>query len=354
MTAARLEVLAAGPSVTVQDRGRPGWQRFGVTEGGALDRFGLAEGQALLGLPPEAAALEMIGRGGRFRVEGRPLVLALSGAPFKASLDGAPLAWRGSFVLAPGQVLEIGACLGAEVGYLTPGGTLDLPRALGARATHLRAGFGGLEGRALRAGDALSVLPLARARPGLALPEPEHLRPPEPAEIRVLWGPQAERFSAAERRRFVETRFTVTARRDRMGARLDSAAPPLVAEGGLSGLSDAVSLGDLQVPGDGRPLVLLADRQPTGGYPRIATVIGADLARFVQLSTGRSVGFRPVEEAEALDALRAWRAALAALPRSVGPRLRDPRDMDDLLAYDLISGATDGADPQDPGEERPP
>ncbi len=337
-----LEVLSAGPSVTVQDRGRPGWQRYGVTEGGALDRWALAEGQVLLGLPEEAAAIEMIGFGGRFRPLGGAIVAALSGAPFRAKLDGEALDWGGSFRMAPGEVLDIGPAVGGNVGYLTLAGGIDLPQALGARATHLRAGFGGFEGRALAAGDHIPLLPDKGAKPGLGLPAP--VPGSDPCEIRVLWGPQAERFSASERQRFAETLFRISTKRDRMGARLESDSSPLVAESGLGGLSDAVSLGDIQVPGDGRPLVLLADRQPTGGYPRIATVITADLSRFVQLPSGATLTFRPIEEDEALNALADWRQRLKSLPGSIRPRLRDPRDMPDLLAYDLISGATDGTD----------
>ncbi len=330
-----LEILSAGPCVTVQDLGRPGLQRYGVAEGGALDPFALAEGAALLGNPREAAALELFGLGGSFRALGRPLRLALSGATMPAVKIGADarrekLAWRSSAVLLPGEILEIGAAKGGLVGYLHLGGGVATEPVLGARAVHLRAGIGG--GR-LQAGAILPVGADKGRGDRLTLPQPGYLAQ---REIRVLWGPQAASFDATERQRFLETSFTVSNQRDRMAARLGGAV--LEASGHLTGLSDAVSLGDVQVPGDGAPLVLLADCQPTGGYPRIATVISADLAAFAQLPSATSFRFRLVERPEALAALKAWRAEISGLPERVAPLVRDPRTIPDLLSYNLIDG----------------
>ncbi len=339
-----LEVLSAGPCVTVQDRGRPGLQRFGVAEGGALDPYALAEGAALLGNRPDAAALELFAFGGRFRAGEEALRFALSGAEMaaaKIAKDGhrGPLPWRSSGLLQPGEILEIGAGKGGMVGYLHLAGGIATEPQLGSRAVHLRAGIGG--GR-LAAGARLPVGQDAGGEVGLTLPTPDYL---ERREIRLLWGPQAEVFAAAERASFLESPYKVSGKRDRMAARLEG--PRLHAEGQLTGLSDAVSLGDVQVPGDGAALVLLADRQPTGGYPRIATVITADLAAFAQLPSGIAFRFRLVEEAEALAALKTWRRAIEDLPGKVQPLLRDPRGMRDLLSYNLIDGVISGR------EERP-
>ncbi len=339
-----LEVLSAGPCVTVQDQGRPGLQRYGVAEGGALDPYALAEGAALLGNSAEMAALELFAFGGRFRAGEEPLRFALSGAEMTAAKlapDGhrEPFPWRSSGLLKPGEILDIGAAKGGMVGYLHLAGGIDSEPELGSRAVHLRAGIGG--GR-LGAGARLSVGRDPGGEIGLTLPAPAYLGQ---REIRVLWGPQAELFGEEERTLFLETAYKVSGKRDRMGARLEGLK--LHAEGQLTGLSDAVSLGDVQVPGDGAPLVLLADRQPTGGYPRIATVITADLAAFAQLPSGAAFRFRLVEEAEALATLKAWRNAIRELPGKVHPLLRDPRTMRDLLSYNLIDGVISGR------EERP-
>ncbi|MEQ8653825.1 MAG: biotin-dependent carboxyltransferase family protein [Kiloniellales bacterium] len=345
---AQLEVLSAGPSITVQDRGRPGFQRYGVAGGGALDPYALAEGAALLGNPGDAAALELFGLGGSFRALEQPLRFALSGAVMpaaKITLDGKRenLAWRASSLLQPGEVLEIGAATTGLVGYLHLGGGVATEPVLGSRAVHLRAGIGG--GR-LEAGDRVPVGedprredPVGedledRARADrLTLPQPGYLGQ---REIRVLWGPQAELFDAAERQRFLSTEFTVSTHRDRMAARLDGGVFEASAQ--LTGLSAAVSLGDIQVPGDGAPLVLLADRQPTGGYPRIATVIIADLPAFAQMPSSAPFRFVLVERAAAVKALKAWRDQVKDLAGQVRPLVRDPRNIPDLLSYNLIDG----------------
>ncbi|MEO1193397.1 MAG: biotin-dependent carboxyltransferase family protein [Pseudomonadota bacterium] len=344
MSPVSLAVLSAGPCVTVQDAGRPGYQRYGVAEGGALDRYALAEGAALLQNDPASAAIECFGLGGRFQAKGGALRFALSGAPMAAyQMDATGqkerLTWRASGLLQEGEVLELGAAEGGLVSYLHLGGGIAVMRELGARATHLRAAIGPPR---LEAGQSLSVGPDQSADKELRrkrLPEPDYLGK---REIRILWGPQAERFSPAVRQRLLESDYRVSAKRDRMGARLEG--PSLEAEGQLTGLSDAVSLGDVQVPGDGLPLVLLADRQPTGGYPRIATVISADLAAFAQLESGQPFRFRLVEEEEALEALAAWRRKIAGLSKRITPLLRDPRELPDLLSYNLIDGVVTGGD----------
>jgi len=343
-----LEVLAAGPCVTVQDRGRPGLQRYGVAEGGALDRHALAAGAALLGNGDDAAALELGGQGGRFRVHAAAARFALAGAPMPAAKVEASghreiLRWGSSGLLQPGEELEIGVAAGGFAGYLHLGGGIATKPELGARAVHLRAGIGGAR---LEAGHRLPLGEDAGEARRFALPEPGYLAR---REIRIVWGPQAEVFDAETRQRFLESSYKVSGRRDRMGARLEG--PSFHAEGQLTGLSDAVSLGDVQIPGDGAPVVLLADRQPTGGYPRIATVITADLAAFAQLPTGGAFRFRLVAEEEALAALRSWRAELASLPGKVRPLVREPHEIRDLLAYNLIDGVVAG-DPQEDGKTR--
>jgi allophanate hydrolase len=337
MTTRGLIVRAPGLHATIQDLGRPGYQRQGVAEGGAVDPRALHVGAALLGQSPELAAVELVGIGGRFEAFGDAVRVALTGAPFKARLDGRPVRWGTSFLVQPGAVLEIGAVEpdGGVYGYLHVGGGVDVPPVLGSRSTHLRAGFGGVEGRALRAGDRL----VAGADPGgpveRTVDEPWS-RPP--AVVRFLWGVQATEFADDARKRFTETMFTVTPARDRMGMKLGFTGEPFVTERSLTLISDAVVLGDVQIPGDGQPIVLLADRQPTGGYPRIATVITADLPALAQLPVGATFRFRPVDDATAVRALAEHVRTLASLPEQVRPFVRPIDDVAFLLSVNLIDG----------------
>lgn len=346
MTARRLDIISCGPSLTLQDRGRPGYLACGVSAGGAMDRRALAEGQGLLGNSSDCAAIEMVGTGGRFTASGGPVWIALTGAPFRVSVDATPVKWRTVFCLQEEQVLDIGPCLEGNYGYLSVGGGFDVPPVLGSRATQPRAGIGGVEGRPLKAGDRLPVGDSDH------LPDNPMILPPadyfNATVIRVLWGAQAHLFPAEERSRFTETRFRISASMDRMGVRLETGAYPIRTDSGLVAISDSVVLGDLQVPGNGRPIALMADRQPTGGYPRIATIISADIPAFAQLRPGTEVLFRAIDEDEALEALRQMTTMLGRVRSSARPLIRDPRDIPDLLSYNLIDGVVAERDTQKP------
>ncbi len=333
----RLAVLQAGPHITVQDEGRPGLLRLGITPGGAIDPLALEEGRLLVGNPPGRAALEIAGTGGRFLVRGeRPLVMALTGAPVVAKRQGRGLEHGCSFPVAPGEVLVTGAVTGGTYAYLSVAGGIDVKPVLGSRSTHLRAGFGGFEGRCLQAGDLLPIG--AKSAPDRLCRLPEETKPPPLREFRILWAAQKDSFSESERRRFEQTSFEVTHERDRMGMRLASEADPISVNRGLVALSGPVVAGDIQVPGNGRPTVLLADHQPTGGYPRIATIIAADLAAFAQCPVGARVRFRSVCEREAIEALEELSARVRALPDRLQPVEENIFDTDRLLSANLISG----------------
>ena len=332
----RIEVLSAGPGVTIQDRGRRGYLRYGLTAGGAMDSYALVEGAALLGNDLDAAALEIFQFGGRFRALDGPLIFTLTGAPMRASINGASVRWRITQRLAQDEVLDIGGSLGAgSYGYLHLCGGIDAPLVLGSRATHLRAKIGGIFGRALQAGDVINTFPKSEPPVGLVLPDPNYLGT---RIIRVNKGAQAYLFDQKQFAHFTETSFSISNRRDRMGIRLESDGPPFTTDAGLTVISDAVVAGDVQVPGDGIPTVLMADRPPTGGYPRIATVISADLCALAQLPNGARFQFKLTDEAAALSALRLHRHAIATLPSQVHPLVRDSSTIKDLLSYELISG----------------
>ena len=329
-----LRVLSAGPAVTIQDMGRPGHMAWGLSRGGAADRTALHEGAALLGHAPDRAAVEMMGFGGTFQATA-PTVIALTGAPMQAAVDGAALAWNASHRIEAGQTLAIGAAAKGVFGYLHLGGGVTGEPFLGSLSTHAGAGIG----RPLGEGDVIEGAGGGRAGMGIE---------PEPrlggGTLRVLPGPQTGRFSGADRARFEATAFLRDRRGNRQGARFEpEGGTSFFAEGGLTVLSEVIVPGDIQVTGEGAPYVLLAECQTTGGYPRIGAVHPADLPRAAQAAPGDTVRFAFVTPEEGLALHRAEVKWLAGLPKRAAPRIRDPRDVN-LLTYDLIGGVVDATE----------
>ncbi len=308
-----IEVLRPGLLTTVQDRGRHGYQKFGVPVGGAMDEVALRAGNVLVGNPQDAAALEVTALGPQLRFL-QDAVVALTGAEVEADLDGRPVPRYRSFRVRARQLLDVRACTRGLRAYLAVAGGLDVPVLLGSRSTCLMARFGGLGGRALRAGDVLATgppsAPLAELA-GRELPEPWRPRHGAPVTLRVVLGPQDDAFTEAGRRTFLESEYRVSPHADRMGYRLEG---PVIAHAGPADiLSDWIPPGAVQVPGDGRPIILLADRQTTGGYAKIATVITPDIGRVAQLRPGESLAFRAVSVTEAQHIARALEADLGKL-----------------------------------------
>lgn len=340
MGRARLEVLAIGPGASLQDRGRPGWQRYGVSEGGALDRFALAEGQALLGNAADCAALELDPVGGRFRAVDN-LWLALTGPERRLVIGGRPRPWRAALPVVAGDEITVGADPAGRWCWLHLGGGIEGPVVLGARASLRRAGIGLLPkaGMVLEQMDQSWRPPAAPRRLALPLPAP-------PREIRVLPGAQTHLFPSERRTAFLEQEWRATAERDRQGMRIEGSGGPFEHPEGLHTLSDVILPGDIQITGDGKPAVLLADRQPTGGYPRIFTVIRADLDLVVHMPVGHRFRFRQVTIEEACAALMARRRQVTTLSAHFAPIVEDPHALpaEALLAQNLVSGATAGDD----------
>lgn len=330
-----LIVHSVGPGVTVQDAGRAGYLALGLSRGGAADRMALAEGAALL-RQPIGAALEMAGLGGRFKVTG-PTRIALTGAPMRASLDGAALAWNASHLLPAGSVLDIGGVSHGVYGYLSFGGNLGTPQLLGGQGAHLAAGLG----RALAAGDRLAIGADAGTGTGQGLKVMPRWAG---GTLRVLPSLQTDLFSPDQRARFETSTLTRDSRGNRMGVRLQPDGQGFGLTAGGTILSEVITPGDIQIPGDGAPYILMAECQTTGGYPRIGTVIPPDLPKVAQTPAGAALRFRFVTMDEALLAERAYCKHIADLPRASFPLIRDPRDISDLLSYSLISGVTAGED----------
>ncbi len=296
-------VQAAGMLDLVQDLGRPGYARFGVPQGGAADPGALIQANRLVGNPLQAAGLELTLRGPALAFpEGG--IVALTGADMNAARDSGLAAPRYQTLwLHPGEVLRLGAVRDGCRAYLGVGGGIATEPVMQSRATFLAGGFGGFAGRPLRTGDRLPLGPPPFPPPyaRLSLPAPEN----DPA-LRVIPGPQGPAFDDDALLHFYGGEFRVSALADRAGLRLEG--PRLRAPGGGEGPSQALLPGAVQVPPDGRPIVLAWDGPVTGGYPVIAGVISADLPRLAQLAPGDRISFRAVslEEARA-----AWQARLA-------------------------------------------
>ena len=302
MTAA-FEVLEPGLQTTVQDLGRRGVLALGVPQSGALDTPGLRLANRLVGNDEGRAALELRSPGPALRLHAASARIALTGtaAPLVVERDGRIEEWPPwrSVDLVEGDVVRIGPFADAAVAYLAAAGGIDVPEILGSRSTFLRGGFGGIGGRALATGDRV---PLAanRAPDGSCL---TLLQPPLPntsVTLRVVLGPQADHFEDGAVAALLRETFTVTRDFDRMGIRL--AGPALVPKGPPGIVSDGVAPGALQVPGSGNPILLLADCATTGGYPKIATIITADLPAAGRLVAGVRLRFARVGIAEATDA----------------------------------------------------
>ncbi|MDO8788064.1 MAG: biotin-dependent carboxyltransferase family protein [Sulfuritalea sp.] len=330
-----IEILDCPLPVSLQDAGRPGYRHLGVPLSGALDVEWLAIANALAGNPPETAALEMHLLGPRLRA--RTLVTIALAGEFSARIEDAAGQsreagnWR-SHVLAAGEILVTGS-LRSGIGYLAVNGGFDLPVVLGSRSTYARAGLGGIDGRSLQAGDCIGV---GAGDTALSLRLPQPPRPPS-GPLRVMAGPQREYFTDSAWAHFISDEFTVSRAADRMGLRLDGPCLDHDPAHGADIVSDAVTPGVIQVPGDGRPIVLLADCQTVGGYPKIATVIAADLPRLGHALPGDTLRFIEISLDLALAARREAAATLAQCIASMVPE-RAGFDLDALYTANLIDG----------------
>ena len=305
-----ITVLNAGPLTTVQDGGRWGYQAYGMPVAGAMDRYALAVTNLLVRNPPEAAVLEMTLKGGVFRFETGAFA-AIGGADMGAKLDELPLANWSSFYAPAGSVLAFDFIREGCRAYLSIAGGFDLPIVQGSRSTYLKAGIGGFEGRALKAGDALSAGLAAKAVAAMTLPAQFIPRYGNDIVLRTLLGPLDGLFEPAEINAFFEGSYVVSNEADRMGYRLEG--PSIKPRGKADIISDAVCQGAIQIPGQGMPIVMMADRQTTGGYAKIGTVIGPDLFLLAQAKPRDRIRFVRSCDEDAVAALREERARYALI-----------------------------------------
>ena len=303
-----LVIHDGGPLTTIQDLGRPGHLRVGIPESGPMDREALVLANRLVGNADGAAALECTVIGPRVEfTDGR--VVAVTGADMPVALNGAEAPRWQAFGVKAGDVLKLGPAKTGVRAYVAISGGIDTPPALGSRATYLRGQLGGLSGRALRRGDRVPLAPCRPARLGRVRPDRVPAYSAEP-EVRVVLGPQDDRFTGRGIAAFLGGPYEVLPQSDRMGARLRG--PLIEHTRGHDIVSDGIPLGGIQVVGDGQPIVLLVDRQSTGGYTKIATVCSFDIGRVGQVKPGQRLRFRRVTVAEAHAALRASQEHLDA------------------------------------------
>ncbi len=275
-----LTVLLPGLLTTVQDLGREGFGAMGVSASGAADAFSLRIGNKLVGNPESGAGLEMTLLGGRFQFSYETCI-AITGSDFGASVEGQPVALHTASSIKPGQTLQFGPTKAGARCYLCVRGGIEVPPIFGSRSTHLLSGLGGLEGRALRKGDVLQVGDDAKCGPLRRNSMKCRSLEAERTIIRVTRGPQWDSFSVESQKRFLEQSYAVTEEANRMGIRLKGTQHELESTGEL--ITEGVSLGAIQVTPGGQPIILFVEQQTTGGYPKIANVIAADLPKVGQL-----------------------------------------------------------------------
>jgi biotin-dependent carboxylase-like uncharacterized protein len=337
-----LKVLSPGFHTTVQDFGRIGSQAIGVPVSGALDGVSLRLANALVGNPPGMPGLEILLSGPTLEVAAETVRVALvgSGASLEIGSESPHIASGQSVTLRRGEVLHVVASRRVACCCLAVEGGIAVPPVLGSASTYVRAALGGFEGRALQSGDVVPLaIPSASDRAELRLPNP-----PDPVSdqaIRVILGPQTEYFTQEAVAALLGAEFRVSQASDRMGMRLDG--PPLHHRQGWDIVSDAIPTGAIQVPGSGQPILLLADHQTTGGYPKIATVISSDLPAVGRRRPGDTLRFAAVTAEEAEELYREQERRLVQLITDLQPiEERDAVDVSSLYDSNLISGVVTG------------
>jgi len=341
-----LRVLKPGLRTTIQDLGRPGYQRFGISVSGALDSVSHSAANALVGNPLGTGALEALYMGPTLAVEAEEARLGFVGGhaeieilPDASAVDGQRITPLRSIRLRRGEVVRVGRLSGPAVLYIAVEGGFDLASELESVSTDTRGRFGGWHGRALMADDELPLRSVQASERGDYRFEKLDLR--LPPRFRVILGPQHDYFSDSAVATFFESEFIVSADSDRIGMRLNG--PPILQSRGTTFTSDGTATGSIQVTGSGQLIVLLPDRQTTGGYPKIATIISADLPALGRLSIGAKIGFEPIT----MEAAQLLRRELSAVINGLRDKLvLVPQTKVELSAklpaYNLISGVIDG------------
>ena len=342
-TQTELEIVSPGAFASLQDSGRHGFRRIGVPWAGVLDRRLMRIANALADRDEDAPVIECFDGGLHVVAHGGAVKLAVAGDAV-VEVDGpdgrrqlAP--WR-SVTIADGEALRVRKMGSGRIAMVAIVG-LELPAVMGSASTYVRAGLGGVDGRALSAGTRLALNGADAWGSDRVLTQPPSA---DERPIRLVPGPQADHFSAAALEALVGGDYRVTAEADRMGIRLEGARLEHTAAAEI--VSDATVPGSIQVPGAGQPIVLLADAQTAGGYPKIATVITADLGRLAALRPGQSLRFATVTAAEGAQIARAAEAETRALIAAIRPLPADGIDLVALYTGNLVDGVVHALGPE--------
>ena len=291
-----IEIIRPGLLTTVQDGGRMGYQAYGVPVCGAMDWVSLALANILADNSWDEAALEITGMGPAIRFD-EEVVFAIAGADFSATLNGVPLQNNAAYLAQKGDLLEMGAAKNGFRAYISISGGLDIPKVMESRSTCLSAGFGGFEGRALKKGDRIRFRsPQLWLRNLIARHCSDFYN--GNASVQVVLGPQQDAFSESGIEAFFNGEYRLSNQCDRMGCRLEGAAISLKEGKSPNILSDGIVMGSIQVP-NGQPIVMMADRQTTGGYVKLGTVASCALPLMAQKRPGDTVCFEQVSVADA-------------------------------------------------------
>ena len=362
-----IEVVSPGNRLTVQDLGRRGSQRYGVSVSGVLDLQAAVVANRLVGNLATSALLESTFGGASIRFAQQSKV-AITGATVAVDVDQFPMPIWETVIVPAGAELRISVPSVGLYSYIAIEGGIDVPMVLGSRSTHAASGLGGFDGRALAQGD---VLPLGveskeLTRPRAGTSAPQDLVPAftdSTRRIRVIAGPQFDVFDDDAIETFTGSTYSVSNLTDRQGARLEGAEVRAI--GGKHDIvSDPAYMGAVQIPADGQPIVLLADRQPTGGYVKIASVISADLPKFVQKTPGTDIGFELIDINKAQEITLGFRHSIYGHPLQeparvfaskfsvngetynveiVQPTVIDSQGFDDGIVYATIDGERETA-----------
>ncbi len=296
-----IEVEEPGMLTTIQDLGRFGYQDIGIPPSGAMDNYALRVGNILVDNREGEAGLEITFKGPTLLFQ-KDCIVAITGGDLNPQMNGEVLPLWESFLIKAGDRISFGTPRAGMRAYLAVSGGIEVENIMGSRSTYLRNQLGGFEGRALKKGDILKLGSVSGS------PKPKRRTPqdyiPEYKfnDIRVVLGPQQNFFTAEGIETFLSSKYKVTSESDRMGIRLDG--PVIDHSDGADIISDAVPLGGVQVPGNGKPIILTADRQTTGGYTKIATVISVDVDCLAQAKPGDEISFKEVSVQKAQKVLR--------------------------------------------------
>ncbi len=303
-----IKIINAGMLSTIQDGGRFGVMKYGFTQSGAMDSKAMSTANILVGNEPECAVIEttLLGITAEFTEN---TVIALSGGDFSAAINGTPIKRNKAYAVNAGDTLAMSYAKSGVRGYLAVSGGFDVPEVMGSRSTNLKSQIGGFCGRKLAAGDIINTFaPIITDTTGRELPEETY---ENSLTLRAVLGPQDYMFTDEDIKTFFSCEYKITQQADRMGIRLDGV--PLKGKGSMDIVSDGIVFGSVQVPKNGMPIILAADRQTTGGYAKIATVISADRHLIAQARPGGTIKFAQVSVKEAQKIAKQEQKALKKL-----------------------------------------